>query len=116
MEIKKNADIHQMGLFATTCYKKNEIVFRLNGKIMNYPTRESIHIGENLHIIDEFGSFMNHSFQPSCRIENRNVIANIDINVGDELNFDYNESEVSMASPFYIDGRFVGGKDNNLSK
>jgi SET domain-containing protein len=97
------------GLFSTKEYKKNEIVFVLKGEIFSSPTRESIHIGNNKHIYDECGIFINHSFQPNIRIDNVNVVALQDIQEDDELTFNYNENEINMASPFVVDGITVSG-------
>lgn len=38
------------------------------------------------------------------------VIAVKNINIGDELCFDYNQNETSMACPFNVDGMEVKGK------
>lgn len=53
---------------------------------------------------------MNHSFNPSTRIEGTHVVAIGDINIGDELNFNYNVSETKMATPFETPLGYVGGK------
>lgn len=110
MEIKLNATIGEKGLYATKYYSLNSIIFELKGEILSEPTRESIRIGENAHIIDSYGIYMNHSFEPTCKIVNNCVIALKDINIGDELNFNYNESEENMANPFMINGIVVQGK------
>ena len=55
--------------------------------------------------------FINHSFTPSTYIKNYNVIALVDIDVDDELTFDYNGNEINMASIFYADGKLVCGKE-----
>jgi hypothetical protein len=64
-------------------------------------------------VYDKNGIFMNHSFAPTTSIQGYNVVAKVDINPGDELNFDYNESELPMASPFEVDGKPVCGKPSN---
>lgn len=110
MEVKFNYKIMGKGLYATKPYLSGELIFILTGPITNNPSRESIHIGNNRHIYDENGIFMNHSFSPTTIIENVNVKALIDIKDGDELTFNYNESEIDMAEPFYTDGKLVCGK------
>lgn len=110
MEIKLNETIGENGLYATTSYLKNSIVFELKGDIISHPTRESIRIGPNKHVIDPFGIYMNHSFDPTCRIDNNYVISIKNIDPGDELNFNYNDNEENMANPFIINGIIVQGK------
>jgi hypothetical protein len=106
----KNSIIGEKGLFALIHFAKDQVVFVLDGKIYNSPTRESIHVGNGVHIHDDYGAYINHSFDPSTRIEGRFVIAIKEINVGDEITFNYNASEINMACPFTVDGIEVKGK------
>jgi SET domain-containing protein len=110
MEIKINKNLNEYGLYSKNFYQKFTTIFQLEGDIVNQPTRESIHIGNNQHIIDKYGSFMNHSFYPNCKIIGKNVVAIKDIHIGDELTFNYNDSEIEMANPFEINGKIVNGK------
>lgn len=105
-----NDAIGEKGLFATKTFTKGDIVFELKGKIYDKPTRESIRIKEGVHIVDDFGIYMNHSFEPSCSIVGYSVVALTDIEIGDELNFNYNENEIDMACPFVVNGVLVKGK------
>lgn len=109
MEIKLCPRLGEKGLYATKFYPKSSVVFLLNGKIFEHPTKYTIHIGNNKHIHDPQGIYMNHSFTPTTKIIGRNVIAINDINIGDEITFNYNVSEINMASPFYADGQLVSG-------
>jgi len=110
MEIRNNNIVCGKGLYATKSYQSGEIVFVLTGNICDSPTRETIHIGNNKHIYDENGIFINHSFCPSTRIDSTNVVALHDIQIDDEITFNYNDSEIKMASPFYVDKVLVCGK------
>ena len=112
MEIKDSQYVDGKGVHATKEYKKNRIIYLLSGKIYNYPTRETIHIGNNIHIYDKYGIFINHSFEPNIRIENNAIISNCDIKYGDELMFNYNDSEINMAAPFYVNNELVIGKQD----
>lgn len=112
MQVKDSKLINGKGLFTTKNINKDQIIFSLSGKITDYPTRESIHIGNNQHLDDEFGRFMNHSFEPNTKIEGKNVVAIRDIQSDEELTFDYNENEMEMASPFSVNGILVAGKKN----
>lgn len=72
----------------------------IDGKLIQEPTRTSIQVGRGFHIEDEIGSCINHSCQPSCKIRSFLVIALRDIGEGEEVTFDYNESEEEVISPF----------------
>lgn len=111
MEVKDSNDIAGgKGLFATKNYSQGEIIHTLTGEILNYPTRETIHIGNNKHIYDEYGIYINHSFEPNIIICENNIIALNNIQSGDEIKFNYNDSEINMANPFYVDNILVCGK------
>ena len=88
------------GIYSTNTYKINDIVHTLDGPISNIPTRTSIEIGQNKHIEDDLGIYINHSFNPSCKIENGCVVAVKKIDINHEITFNYNVSETSMATPF----------------
>ena len=104
-----------MGYFLQHFIAEDSIVFTLTGEILSAPNKYTIEIGENQHIMDDFGIYMNHSSTPSTRIEGFNVVANHDIIPNDEINFDYNESETDMDSPFVTEkGESVSGKLHNL--
>lgn len=79
---------------------KGEIVLILEGDILDYPTRTSIHIGKDQHIEDDIGKYINHACDPTCRVENSTLVAVKQINHGDSITFDYNDSEVLMSDPF----------------
>ena len=113
MEIANSKLVDGKGVILRKSVKKGEIVFVLSGRIFNQPTRESIHIGNNKHIYDEYGIFINHSFDPSVRIENINVIALKDLHDGDEITFNYNETEINMANTFYVDNVLVSGQNTD---
>jgi hypothetical protein len=110
MEIRHNDLIKGRGLFATKKYKKGEIIYKLCGTVYDYPTRETIHIGSNKHIYDQYGIFINHSFEPTIYIKDTDLIALKDINENDEIVFNYNENELEMANPFYVNGILVKGR------
>ena len=113
MEVADSKLVDGKGVILRKSVKKGEIVFVLSGRIFNQPTRESIHIGNNKHIYDEYGIFINHSFDPSVRIESINVIALKDLHDGDEITFNYNDTEINMANTFYVGDVLVSGKNLN---
>ena len=112
MEAHYCSRVKGKGLFSTKEYFSGEIVFTLSGDILDRPTKYSIHIGNNRHIMDTYGVYMNHSFTPTTEISGVNVIALQDIEINDELNFNYNHSELKMAYPFIADNILVEGNKN----
>jgi hypothetical protein len=106
----KQSNTNSLGLFVKNNVLTNKIVFTLKGEILPKPTRESIHIGDNKHIHDEYGKFINHSFTPNIYMDGPHVTSLMDIQAGDELVFNYNDSEINMAAPFMVDGIPVCGK------
>lgn len=110
MIVKYSKRVEGKALFSEKKYTKDSIIFTLSGEISDKPTKYSIEISENVHIIDKLGIFMNHSFKPSTKIDGYNVIALYDIFPGDELHFNYNENETKMASPFITNEGMVQGK------
>jgi hypothetical protein len=88
------------GMYSTALYNIDSVVYTLSGEISCIPTRTSIEIGPNKHIEDKLGIYINHSFKPSCRIENGCVVAEKEIDINDEITFNYNVSETKMATPF----------------
>ena len=116
MDVKYCERVKGKALFASKDYSKDEIIYVLDGPIRNIADRYSIEIGVDLHITDKFGVYMNHSFQPSTKIVGKNVIAVKDIKSGDELHFNYNDSETTMAYPFTILEGYVGGKSRRAIK
>ena len=99
MEVKKSKS--GVGLFATKAYSSGTMVHGLCGKCHTSPTQTTIEIGPGRHVEDtEYGIYMNHSFDPSCKILNGYIMAIGDIEKGEELTFNYNENETAMAVAF----------------
>jgi hypothetical protein len=114
MEVKLNEKIEQLGLFTTKKYNQGEIIFILSGKEFDKPTRESIYVGEingkHTHVHDNYGQYINHSFEPSVIINGYNIVAIRDLDINEEITFDYNTNELQMASPFVVEGKLVNGQ------
>jgi len=102
------------GLFATRQHKKGDIIRILKGSISDKPDRLSIEIMPNVHVLDEYGKCVNHSFEPTTIIKNGSIVAHKDIFPGDEITFNYNSSESSMSHPFVVDNRKVCGYQDIL--
>jgi uncharacterized protein len=119
--VRKNK-LGEQGLFAGKKFKKGEIVLKLVGQVNKKPTKYSIEVGENEHITDELGKYLNHSCDPNTKVERekRVVSALRDITSDEELSFDYNENETKMADPFMCQcgspncRKFIGGKNRTV--
>ena len=61
---------------------------------------------------DAYALYLNHSFTPNLRLEERRMFALRDITVGEELTFNYLDTESGIASPFvcHDTGRPVDSK------
>ena len=103
--------VNGKALFTNKPINKGEIVLVLSGEIFDKPSKYSIEIAKNKHIIDDWGSYLNHSFQPNTKIDGKNVVALRNINKDEELHFNYNDNETSMACPFETDEGLVSGKN-----
>ena len=101
------------GVHARKPLSKGWVLWDLtNGKVVREPTRTSIQVSEGFHVEDEIGSRINHSCQPSCKINAFFVIALRDIKEGEEITFDYNKNEDIIASPFKCNccGKMILGR------
>tara|TARA_Y100000310_G_C20691865_1_gene822823 strand:+ start:2482 stop:2889 length:408 start_codon:yes stop_codon:yes gene_type:complete len=88
------------GLYATNDYSEGDLLFVLKGKYLKKPTKHSIQIDEQTHILDKMGKYMNHSFEPNCSINGYDVVALKDIKEADELNIIYNTKENPLSLRF----------------
>ena len=88
------------------------LLFTLEGELTPRPSRYSVQVGRDLHIdVPQPTSFevmtrqypwrfMNHSCEPSARIEGRTVIALREIPTGEQITFNYNTTEWELAEAF----------------
>jgi len=118
------------GLYTKKEYGKEGIVLYLEGNYLPYPTKTSIQIEKDKHIESWEGGHINHHCDPNTEIKihddfiGRNlhnqshsslvalVVAKRDINIGEELTFDYETTEFELAEPFECNchGRWIRGK------
>lgn len=110
---KKFLKIVDDKLICTIHVPKNMVVFSLQGKLLCNSTKISVHIGDDVHIEDSFGTHLTHSFDPNCIINGFKVIALKNIIPGDVLTYNFNKYEYNMACPFFYKGILVKG--NNTS-
>lgn len=108
--------IQGLGVFATKNFKKGQVLFKMRGKVYPTPSRTSVQISKNRHIEDIIAGHMNHHCHPNAKVYKRtqSFMATRNIQVGEEITFNYNKNEDCLAEPFicaccyrYILGRKV---------
>lgn len=104
-----------LSLVAAQRIEAERLLFRIEGKVTDRPSRYSVQIGRDLHI--ELPSpqsahelellcerhpwrFLNHGCEPSARIAGLEVFARRDIAAGEQVTFDYDTTEWEMAEAF----------------
>jgi len=100
MIIKYSTRVKGLALFSRNNYKPEDFVYKLQGITYDAPTKFTIETAVGVHILDPYGVYMNHSFDPTCCIKNGCIVAVKNISVGDELTFDYNQTESHCVAPF----------------
>mgnify|MGYP003956669227 CR=1 FL=1 len=104
------------GVYASRQCSVGTVVRALSLKeVSAVPTKTSIYIGFEKHVEDPIGIYINHACKPTCKIEEAFVISLVDLNVGDEITFNYNNSEISISSPFVCRccGILIGSQHNS---
>jgi SET domain-containing protein len=101
------------GLFASQDYKINDLLFKVEGEYLDKPTRTSIQISVSEHVnVKSPLSFINHSCFPNIIIENQYVKVIKTIRSGDQICFNYNDSEYDLSNKFKCVecGQWIKGK------
>ena len=86
--------------YARFAFSAGELVYAVRGKAAPERTRDSIEVGPGQHVEDPYALYINHSFSPNLRLEKRRMSALRNITEGEELTFNYLETESEIASPF----------------
>ena len=100
------------GVFSRVFTREGNIVYTLSLEdVSDYPTRTSIQIGPEAHAEDDLGRYINHACDPTCMVNDHFIVSLKNIHPGDEITFDYSESEACKASPFLCDccGKLIRG-------
>lgn len=101
-------------LIAGRNYQKGELVCLVEGEEISEPNRYSVQIEKKLHInVKEPIMYINHNCDGNIQLEGRSFIANRVIKTGEEITFDYNETENILAEPFtcFRCGQNVKGRE-----
>ena len=129
-EVKQIEKGH-LGLFATKDIRDGAIILYLtkDSTFLSYPTRTSIQV-EDRHLEHYEGGCTNHHCNPNARVgiypnfQGQNpgaqwevglavlLVAKKNIEVGEEITFDYETTEEELAKPFKCNchGRWIRGK------
>jgi hypothetical protein len=100
-----------LGLEAARPFAVGACVLRIEGDVVDRPSRYSVQVGVGAHVDvgpgDARGEsgrhpwrFLNHSCAPNTAREGRDLLALRPIDAGQELTFDYEANEWDMAEPF----------------
>jgi hypothetical protein len=100
MIIKHAKRINGLALFADGDHKAHDKIYKLRGIKYEKPTKYTIQIDVDNHILDPYGTYMNHSFSPTCIIKEGWILALRNLDAGEELTFDYNVNETCCAFQF----------------
>ncbi len=109
-----------MHLVAKRAFPAGALVLELEGVLTATPDRYSVQVGAGQHIEPPQGSddadprylwrFLNHSCRPNAEFVGRQLIAIRPIRTGEEITFDYETTEESMAEPFRCHCGHCGGR------
>jgi len=124
--IVRSSDIHAAGVYATSSYKKGDLIVEYTGPRITkdkaddlYEHKEHTYLFglDDGRVIDGHGTaaFINHSCDPNCETDEINervwIIALRDIAVGEELTYDYNlwDGDLDDPSPCYCGAKNCRG-------
>lgn len=99
-----------LGLYINRECKSGEIIHVMAGHLSNHCTNHTIYIGNGMHLEDEFGKYINHSFDPNVKVVNNTLVAIRDIQKYEEITYNYNDSGVNLCRTFMDEGIKVCGK------
>src|SRR4051794_10437090 len=97
-------------------------VLEIGGVMWGHPDRYSVQIGERLHLkppadlspddddVRYRWRFLNHSCRPNAAVRGTLLVAIAPIAKGEEVTFDYNTTELEIASPFECNCGHCGGE------
>ena len=118
-------------LHASTFIRKRQLITHLKGFWTPYPTRTSIQVGQR-HLESETGACINHNCNPNAEIISiqgwdangspvlsegtTGLVSLKDISKGEEITFNYNATEDTLANPFKCRccGKEIKGRNYEL--
>ena len=103
-------------------FDAGDVLLVVEGILVDNPSRYSVQVGVNLHVAPPPGlapdddseryrwRYLNHSCRPNAAFRGRVLVALTSIARGEEIAFDYNTTELDMASPFKCRCGHCGGR------
>jgi SET domain len=96
---------HGQALVCTSALAADERLFSLSGRRVSVPSRYTIQVQEEEHILPEASTlwaFANHHCEPSCRIDfdTWEIVTRRAMQAGEEITFNYLTTEWELAEPF----------------
>ena len=107
------------GLFATKSYEIGDVICTIEGEQIPAATRTSLQIGDGIHIdVKAPIMFINHQCHANISLKSNTFVAITEISVGQEITFNYFETEDILSNPFICRdcGDLVKGKTFNSPK
>ena len=82
---------------------EGDLILRLVGEEVPIPNRYSVFVADEQLHIDPTNEcrFLNHSCRPNARFSGRDLLAAYPIEIGEQICFDYRETELYLHEPFY---------------
>ncbi len=93
----------QVSLIAAQRFKRGQVVFDLDlGEFYDRANLRTIELAPRVHVDNPWGRYTNHHCDPTCVVDKRARVmrARRDIELGEEINFDYFENESSLSTSF----------------
>ena len=93
----------QISLVAARRFRAGEVVFKLDfGEFSDCPSLRTIELAPNVHVDNPWGRYTNHHCDPTCYVDRERKVmrARRDIDIGEEINFDYLQNESSLSTSF----------------
>ncbi|MEM7163810.1 MAG: SET domain-containing protein-lysine N-methyltransferase [Planctomycetota bacterium] len=98
-------------VLAAHAHLAGSLLLRLDGNVVAEPSRFSVQVGINRHIATPEGDletaldqqmwrFLNHSCAPNAVFRGLDLLAIHDIAPWEQVTFDYNTTELELATPF----------------
>ena len=95
--------LNQVSLVAAETFKKGQVVFDLDmGEFSERPNLRTIELGPHEHVDHPWGRYTNHHCEPTCYVDKftKTMKAKRDIIIGEEITFNYMESETNISTSF----------------
>lgn len=96
-------EIGQISLVAAETFKSGQVVFDLDmGEFHEHPSLRTIELAPFIHVIHPWGSYTDHSCDPSCYVDklDRTMRAMRNINIGEKITFNYQVNETNISTGF----------------